>query len=131
VVTFGPFTLDDRARQLSRGAEPIHLSPKALDLLALLVQRRPEAISKSEMLDKLWPETFISEGNLAVLIKEIRDAMSDNAQSRRTSGPFSDSGTRSAAPPQRKRRAWRRRAGSPGARSARRCWSATTALRTP
>jgi DNA-binding winged helix-turn-helix (wHTH) protein len=80
VSTFGPFTLDDGARQLCRGSEPIHLSPKAFDLLALLVQRRPEAISKSEILDTLWRDTFVSEGNLAVLIKEIRDALGDSAQ---------------------------------------------------
>jgi DNA-binding winged helix-turn-helix (wHTH) protein len=80
VVTFGPYTLDDGARQLYRGSEPIHLSPKAFDMLALLVQRRPEAISKAAILDALWRDTFVSEGNLAVLVKEIRDALGDSAQ---------------------------------------------------
>jgi len=80
ITAFGPFTLDDGARQLCRAGEPLHLSPKAFDLLVLLVQRRPEAISKSEILDTLWRDTFVSEGNLAVLIKEIRDALGDNAQ---------------------------------------------------
>src|SRR5437762_13678315 len=72
--------LDEGARQLSRGSQAIHLSPKAFDLLALLVQRRPQAISKSDILDTLWRDTFVSEGNLAVLVKEIRDALGDNAQ---------------------------------------------------
>jgi DNA-binding winged helix-turn-helix (wHTH) protein len=80
ITTFGPFTLDDRARQLSRAGEPIHLSPKAFDLLALLVHRRPEAMSKAEILDTLWRDTFVSEGNLAVLTKEIRDALGDSAR---------------------------------------------------
>jgi hypothetical protein len=79
-ITFGPFTLDEGARQLSRDSQAVHLSPKAFDLLALLVQRRPQAISKSEILDTLWRDTFVSEGNLAVLIKEIRDALGDRAQ---------------------------------------------------
>jgi DNA-binding winged helix-turn-helix (wHTH) protein len=79
-ITFGPFTLDGAARQLRRSGEPIHLSPKAFDLLALLVKRRPEAIAKSEILDALWRDTFVSEGNLAVLVKEIRDALGDSAQ---------------------------------------------------
>lgn len=79
-ITFGPFTLDDGARHLCRGVESIHLSPKAFDLLALLAQRRPEAIAKSEILDTLWRDTFVSEGNLAVLVKEIRDALGDSAQ---------------------------------------------------
>jgi len=80
ITTFGPFTLDDGARQLYRDGHSIHLSPKAFDLLALLVQRRPEAISKSAILDTLWRGTFVSEGNLAVLVKEIRGALGDNAQ---------------------------------------------------
>ena len=56
------------------------MSPKAFDLLALLVERRPEAVSKSDILETLWRDTFVSEGNLAVLIKEIRDALGDDAQ---------------------------------------------------
>ena len=79
-ITFGPFTLDDAARQLYRANDPIHLSPKAFDLLALLVQRRPQALSKTDILDALWRDTFVTEGNLAVLIKEIRDALGDDAQ---------------------------------------------------
>jgi len=79
-ISFGPFTLDGRARQLCRAGEPIHLSPKALDLLTLLVRRRPEAVSKSELLDTLWPGTFVSEGNLAVLVAEIRDVLGDSAR---------------------------------------------------
>ena len=79
-TTFGPFTLDDAARQLSRAGEPIHLSPKAFDLLALFVRRRPAALSKSEILDTLWRHTFVSESNLAVVVKEIRDALGDDAQ---------------------------------------------------
>jgi len=79
-INFGPFTLDDGARQLYRNGEPIHLSPKAFDLLARLAERRPDAISKSDLLDTLWPGTFVSEGNLAVLIAEIRGALSDSAQ---------------------------------------------------
>jgi DNA-binding winged helix-turn-helix (wHTH) protein len=80
ITTFGPFTLDDGARQLCRGGKAVHLSPKAFDLLALLVDRRPEAIAKTDILDTLWRDTFVSEGNLAVLIKEIRDALGDDAQ---------------------------------------------------
>jgi DNA-binding winged helix-turn-helix (wHTH) protein len=79
-TSFGRFTLDDGARQVYRNGDPIHLSPKAFDLLTLLVHRRPQAISKSDILDALWRDTFVSEGNLAVLVKEIRDALGDNAQ---------------------------------------------------
>jgi DNA-binding winged helix-turn-helix (wHTH) protein len=77
---FGPFTLDARARQLCRGADPVHLSPKAFDLLALLVRRRPEAISKAEVHNELWPGTFVSDVSLAVLVTEIRAALGEEAR---------------------------------------------------
>jgi DNA-binding winged helix-turn-helix (wHTH) protein len=68
-ITFGPFTLDERARQLRRGTQPVHLSPKAFDLLALLVRRRSEAIAKAEIHKRLWPDTFVSDINLAVVVQ--------------------------------------------------------------
>ena len=79
-ISFGPFTLDERARQLRRGTQPVHLSPKAFDLLVLLVDRRPEAISKAEAHERLWRDTFVSDLNLAVLIAEIRTALDDDAR---------------------------------------------------
>ncbi len=79
-VHFGPFSLDDRARILRRGRDQVHLSPKAFDLLTLLVRQRPAAISKGDIHQHLWPDTFVSEGNLAVLIGEIRDALGDSAR---------------------------------------------------
>src|SRR5258707_1069836 len=79
-ISFGPFTLDERARQLRRGTQPVHLSPKAFDLLALLVRRRPEAISKSEVHEQLWRDIFVADVNLAVLIAEIRTALDDDAR---------------------------------------------------
>ena len=79
-IRFGPYTLDERARQLRRGTQPVHLSPKAFDLLALLVRRRPEAISKAEAHERLWRDTFVSDVNLAVLVAEIRTALDDDAK---------------------------------------------------
>lgn len=77
---FGPFTLDDRARTLHRGARPVHLSPKAFDLLTLLVRRRPAAVGKAEIHQHLWPDTFVSDVNVAVLVAEIRRALGDTGQ---------------------------------------------------
>ena len=47
-LCFGDFVLDDTARQLSRGGRAVHLTPKALELLELLIRKRPRAISKDE-----------------------------------------------------------------------------------
>jgi DNA-binding winged helix-turn-helix (wHTH) protein len=76
---FDGFTLDRDTRQLlSNGAE-IHVSPKAFDLLCLLVAERARAISKAELQQRLWPATFVQETNLATLAAEIRRALGDSA----------------------------------------------------
>jgi DNA-binding winged helix-turn-helix (wHTH) protein len=78
--SFGPFTLDDEARQLLRETEPIHLSPKAFELLKALVEARPRALSKAELHERLWPNTFVTDANLGILIAEIRSALDDEAR---------------------------------------------------
>lgn len=64
-----------------RGGREIHLSPKAFDLLCALVKRRPSVVSKDELFGQIWPDTFVVEGNLNVLVSEVRRALSDNGQS--------------------------------------------------
>jgi DNA-binding winged helix-turn-helix (wHTH) protein len=82
-IHFDEFTLDRETRQLLRGAETLHLEPKAFELLDLLLERRPAVVSKSEIQAQLWPETFVSEGNLTGLVAQIRQALQDDrAQSR-------------------------------------------------
>ena len=78
-VCFGPFVLDSESRELLRGSLRVVLSPKAFDLLSILVACRPKAISKGELLERLWPATFVVEKNLANLVSEIRDAIGDDA----------------------------------------------------
>jgi DNA-binding winged helix-turn-helix (wHTH) protein len=80
-IDFGPFTLDFATRQLTRDEKAIHLSPKAFDLLGFLVQGRPAALSKADLQQRLWPETFVAEANLANLIGEVRAALGDSARS--------------------------------------------------
>src|SRR5262245_3772306 len=77
-VRFGPFVLDPDTRELLRGDAPVALSPKAFDLLTILVAGRPKAISKSDLQERLWPATFVVEKNLANLVSEIRDAIGDD-----------------------------------------------------
>jgi len=79
-VRFGPFTLDGATREVRRGGDSIHLSPKAFELLTLLLRHCPNAVSKAELHRELWPETFVSDGNLAVLVAEIRRAIGDSAR---------------------------------------------------
>lgn len=79
-LRLGNLTLDSDARQLLRGREEIHLSPKAFELLKMLIGQRPRALSKNELHEHLWPATFVSEANLASLIAEVREALGDTAR---------------------------------------------------
>src|SRR5262245_3995756 len=75
--------MDVGTRQLLEADREVHLSPKAFDLLAALLGARPRALSKAELHALLWPDTFVSEANLAVLVAEIRDAIDDDARTPR------------------------------------------------
>jgi DNA-binding winged-HTH domains len=76
-VTFGGYRLDLGARQLFRARTEVSLTPKAFDLLRVLVENRPRAVSKGELHDRLWPGTFVTEANLAGLVAELRRALGD------------------------------------------------------
>jgi DNA-binding winged helix-turn-helix (wHTH) protein len=82
-LRFGDLLLDESTRQLLRGGREVHLSPKAFDLLAFLLDARPRALSKMELHARLWPATFVSEANLAMLVAEIRGALGDQAKAPR------------------------------------------------
>jgi DNA-binding winged helix-turn-helix (wHTH) protein len=79
-IDFGPFTLDLDTRQLRRGSTEVHLTPKALDLLTTLVLARPNALSKAQLQERVWPDAFVEEANLSNLIAEIREATDDKAR---------------------------------------------------
>ena len=76
---FGEFDIDSDARQLSRRGSEVHLSRKAFDLLRILLARRPNVVSKEELYKELWPETFVTDANLMVLVGEVRRALGDAA----------------------------------------------------
>ena len=77
---FGNYTLDQDTRQLMLNRDEVHLSPKAFELLALLVANRARAVPKAELQERVWPSTFVEESNLASLVAEIRRALHDNAE---------------------------------------------------
>ena len=82
-VRFGECVLDSDTRQLSVGNEAVHVSPKAFQFLELLLESRPKALSKSEIHERLWPGTFVSDGTLASLLVEVRSAIGDSARESR------------------------------------------------
>jgi DNA-binding winged helix-turn-helix (wHTH) protein len=77
---FGEFTVDAGARRVLRAGCPVHLSPKAFDLLVVLLQVRPRVLSKAELHQHLWPDTFVTDASLAMLVAEVRAAIGDSAR---------------------------------------------------
>jgi DNA-binding winged helix-turn-helix (wHTH) protein len=77
-LQFDDLTFDSDTRQTWIGRKALRLSPKAFDLLPLLVGRRPKPVSKADIREHLWPGTFVSDSNLPSLISEIRDAIADH-----------------------------------------------------
>ena len=78
IVRFAEFTFDADTRQLMKGGQDIHLSPKAFELLLILIDNRPRAVSKADLQARLWPDAFVTEANLPGLVKELRRALGDN-----------------------------------------------------
>jgi DNA-binding winged helix-turn-helix (wHTH) protein len=76
----GDWALDAETRQLVRGGDAVHLSPKAFDLLTTLLRERPRVLSKAELRRRIWPDTCVSETGLAVLVTELRSALGDEAR---------------------------------------------------
>jgi DNA-binding winged helix-turn-helix (wHTH) protein len=76
-VVFGEYEFDAGQRVLLRHGSPLALSPKAFQLLELLLDRRPEAVTKQELLDRLWPQTFVSDASLHNVVAEVRAALGD------------------------------------------------------
>jgi DNA-binding winged helix-turn-helix (wHTH) protein len=79
-VRFTDFVLDSEMRQLSAAGAEVHLSPKAFDLLCTLVASRPNVVSKGELFSQIWPDTFVVDANLNVLVGELRRALGDDAR---------------------------------------------------
>lgn len=76
-IGFGRFIFDSGRRELTRDDSPVPLSPKAFDLLSLLIRHSPKAVRKQELYDQLWPDTYVEFANLHNLISEIRSAVGD------------------------------------------------------
>jgi len=77
-LRFDEFVLDTPRHQLRRGDQPVHLTPKAYELLAILVERRPEAVAKDDLERRIWGSTHVAETSLAGLVAELRSALGDS-----------------------------------------------------
>jgi TolB-like protein/DNA-binding winged helix-turn-helix (wHTH) protein/Tfp pilus assembly protein PilF len=80
---FGQFALDSRKRAISRADSPVSLTPKAFDVLLFLVQNPNRLVTKEELLQAVWGDTFVEEGNLTQYISHLRRALGDYSKDTR------------------------------------------------
>ncbi len=78
-LTFGPFRLDPANERLWHGAEAIPLRPKAFAVLKLLAAHPGQLVTKQQLLETVWPATFVSDAVLKGNIRQLRDALGDVA----------------------------------------------------
>jgi DNA-binding winged helix-turn-helix (wHTH) protein len=83
VYLFGEFALDSSRRTLSRADSPISLTPKAFDVMLFLVRNPNRLVTKEELLQAVWGDTFVEEGNLTQYISHLRKALGDNSEDSR------------------------------------------------
>src|SRR5277367_1584890 len=80
---FGQFVLDPGRRMLSRADSPVSLTPKAFDVLFFLVQNPNRLVTKEGLLQAVWGDTIVEEGNLTQYISHLRKALGDNSEDTR------------------------------------------------
>ncbi len=79
---FGSYRLDTQKRFLWRGEQAIALNPKAMDILLVLIERGGEVVSKAELMEAVWPNSFVEESNLNQNVFLLRKALGETAQDR-------------------------------------------------
>jgi DNA-binding winged helix-turn-helix (wHTH) protein len=70
-------SVDTSSREVTLDGAPMPMSPKAFELLRLLLEARPRVVPKAELMQALWPDTFVQEANVPMLIREARVAIGD------------------------------------------------------
>src|SRR6201981_4104234 len=80
---FGQFVLDPGRRTLSRADSPVSVTPKAFDVLLFLAQNPNRLVTKEELLQAVWGDAFVEEGNLTQYISHLRKALGDNTEDTR------------------------------------------------
>jgi DNA-binding winged helix-turn-helix (wHTH) protein len=80
---FGPFRVDLQKEILFRDGKPVPLTPKAFQILLVLIRHGTEMVSKSDLMNAVWPDTFVEEANLSRNIFLLRKALGEGPQDHR------------------------------------------------
>ena len=95
---FGGFALDTAERRLTQGGKVVRLSPKAHDVLVVLLRQAGHVVTKDELLSRVWPDAIVEEGILTVHVSALRKALGDDRHSREYIETVSRAGYRFIAP---------------------------------
>lgn len=98
---FGPYRLVPREHLLLRRGEPVALTPKAFETLCVLVDRHGHLVTTQELLDEVWPDTFVEQNNLAQQVSALRRVLADGGITTRFIETVPRRGYRFAAPVER------------------------------
>ncbi|HEY8561560.1 MAG TPA: transcriptional regulator, partial [Pyrinomonadaceae bacterium] len=79
IYEFGDFRLDAREKTLTRGGEPILITPKGFELLTFFVENPGRLLGKEEILETIWAGSFVEESNLTFNIRQLRVVLGDDA----------------------------------------------------
>src|SRR2546422_7276786 len=85
---FGSYSVDESERLLLRGDEVVPLTPKAFEMLLVLVESSGHVLTKEELMKRVWPDTIVEEANLSHNIYKLREALGEAAAVRSTSRPY-------------------------------------------
>src|SRR5687768_7013656 len=91
---FGPFVLDPEQLLLTQAGEALNLPPKALETLRILLENRDRIVDKEELMEAVWPETFVEENNLNQCVSSLRKALGDTPRQPRYIATFPGKGYR-------------------------------------
>ncbi|HEX6902384.1 MAG TPA: tetratricopeptide repeat protein [Thermoanaerobaculia bacterium] len=80
---FDGFRLDPVRRRLLRAGHPVPLTPKAFSILLALIEKRGEVMEKEELIQKVWPDSYVTEANLTQNISSLRKALGERANDHR------------------------------------------------
>src|SRR4029079_17633021 len=78
LVRFGDFQFDIENNTLWRNGDLVGVSPKAIEVLAVLIESRGDLVKRDVILDRVWQDTFVEDGNLNHAILTLRKALGDD-----------------------------------------------------
>jgi DNA-binding winged helix-turn-helix (wHTH) protein len=81
MIRFGSFQVEPRTWLLTKDSQPVDLSPRLVEILAFIVSRGGDIVTKEELLEKFWPDVNVSENTLTRAIADIRKAIGDDPSS--------------------------------------------------